>query len=101
RRAQVGDFVEALGHPQVVLSEGIVGAGKEFLCQVSALGLEGVVAKRLDSRYRPGKRTRTWIKIKRPRGVHTSPPTGCVDLASMLRRHSPTSCSEFADGQDI
>ncbi len=27
-------------------------------------GLEGVVAKRLDSRYEPGKRTRSWIKVK-------------------------------------
>jgi bifunctional non-homologous end joining protein LigD len=27
-------------------------------------GLEGVVAKRLDSRYEPGKRTRNWIKVK-------------------------------------
>ena len=27
-------------------------------------GLEGVVAKRLDSRYEPGKRTRTWLKVK-------------------------------------
>ena len=29
-----------------------------------ASGLEGVVAKRLDSRYEPGKRTRTWLKVK-------------------------------------
>lgn len=27
-------------------------------------GLEGVVAKRLDSRYEPGRRSRAWIKIK-------------------------------------
>ena len=27
-------------------------------------GLEGVVAKRLGSRYEPGKRTRTWLKVK-------------------------------------
>ncbi len=28
------------------------------------LGLEGVVAKRLDSHYQPGKRTGAWLKIK-------------------------------------
>jgi bifunctional non-homologous end joining protein LigD len=27
-------------------------------------GLEGVIAKRVDSRYLPGKRTREWLKIK-------------------------------------
>jgi ATP-dependent DNA ligase len=31
-------------------------------------GLEGVVAKRLDSCYRPGKRAEAWIKIK-PKGL--------------------------------
>ncbi len=29
--------------------------------------LEGIVAKRLDSRYEPGKRGRTWLKIKHSR----------------------------------
>jgi bifunctional non-homologous end joining protein LigD len=28
------------------------------------LGLEGVVAKRAGSRYEPGRRTRSWIKVK-------------------------------------
>jgi bifunctional non-homologous end joining protein LigD len=27
-------------------------------------GLEGVIAKRTDSRYQPGKRTRDWLKVK-------------------------------------
>ncbi len=68
RRARLRDLAGALGHPQVVLSEGIVGAGRAYFCQVCAMGLEGVVAKRIDSRYRPGRRTRAWIKIKPPRG---------------------------------
>jgi bifunctional non-homologous end joining protein LigD len=28
------------------------------------LGFEGIVAKRLDSRYEPGKRSRAWLKLK-------------------------------------
>jgi len=40
------------------------GSGRDFL-QVSAEhGLEGIVAKRLDSPYRPGQRTGEWLKIK-------------------------------------
>lgn len=31
-----------------------------------SLGIEGVVAKRVDSRYTPGVRTRTWLKWKSP-----------------------------------
>jgi bifunctional non-homologous end joining protein LigD len=34
-----------------------------------ALQLEGVVAKRLDSPYLSGQRTRAWLKIKRPGAV--------------------------------
>src|ERR1700722_12135049 len=40
------------------------GAGKRLLQATGEQGLEGVVAKRLDSRYEPGRRTGAWIKIK-------------------------------------
>jgi bifunctional non-homologous end joining protein LigD len=35
-----------------------------FVAKVAELGLEGVVAKRLDSRYTPGRRSPAWIKHK-------------------------------------
>jgi bifunctional non-homologous end joining protein LigD len=35
-----------------------------FLQRVAELGLEGVVAKRLGSRYMPGRRSAAWIKMK-------------------------------------
>ena len=38
--------------------------GPALLEAATTRGLEGVVAKRLDSRYEPGKRTRTWLKVK-------------------------------------
>lgn len=38
--------------------------GPALLDAATEQGLEGVVAKRLDSRYEPGKRTRTWLKVK-------------------------------------
>jgi bifunctional non-homologous end joining protein LigD len=43
------------------------GAGKRLLQATREQGLEGVVAKRLDSRYEPGRRTGAWIKIKHMR----------------------------------
>jgi bifunctional non-homologous end joining protein LigD len=39
-----------------------VGGGRDLLEAARRQGLEGVVAKRLDSPYRPGKRTGEWIK---------------------------------------
>jgi len=41
-----------------------VGGGSEALAASKRLGLEGVVAKRLDSPYEPGRRSRAWIKVK-------------------------------------
>jgi bifunctional non-homologous end joining protein LigD len=41
-----------------------IGDGPALLAATAEQGLEGVIAKRLDSRYRPGTRTRDWRKIK-------------------------------------
>jgi bifunctional non-homologous end joining protein LigD len=40
------------------------GQGRALLEATAAQGLEGVVAKRLDSRYEPGRRNGAWLKIK-------------------------------------
>ena len=41
-----------------------VGDGEAVLAASKAQGLEGVVAKRLNSIYEPGRRSRAWLKIK-------------------------------------
>jgi bifunctional non-homologous end joining protein LigD len=41
-----------------------VGDGEELVEATARQGLEGVIAKRLGSRYRPGTRTKDWLKIK-------------------------------------
>jgi bifunctional non-homologous end joining protein LigD len=43
------------------------GWGRGLLAATAEQGLEGIVAKRLDSRYEPGRRTGAWIKIKNMR----------------------------------
>ncbi|MBO0891426.1 MAG: DNA ligase D [Acidothermales bacterium] len=40
------------------------GEGRPLLRACDDLGLEGVVAKRLDSRYEPGRRSGNWLKVK-------------------------------------
>jgi bifunctional non-homologous end joining protein LigD len=40
------------------------GQGAALLRLTEDRGLEGLVAKRLDSRYLPGRRTRAWLKVK-------------------------------------
>ena len=61
--------LEALGLEQApdgrwALSPRFGGPGSEVLRASLDQGLEGVVAKRLDSPYLPGKRSRTWTKVK-------------------------------------
>ena len=42
----------------------VVERSEDFVARVEELGLEGVVAKRLGSTYRPGRRCTSWIKHK-------------------------------------
>lgn len=45
-------------------SDHIPGSGKEFFDLAVEKHLEGIMAKRADSTYNPGKRTTEWLKIK-------------------------------------
>jgi bifunctional non-homologous end joining protein LigD len=42
----------------------VVGGGEQLLAATREQGLEGIVAKKLDSIYEPGRRTGAWRKIK-------------------------------------
>ena len=63
RRQRLEDFFAPSGCPvdlSMVLEESV----DLLLDSARELGLEGVMAKRTDSRYVSGQRTRTWIKLK-------------------------------------
>ncbi len=64
RRRRLRETLTSLADPRIVFSEGVIGSGTELFTHVCRLGLEGVMAKGLTSRYRPGRRTRAWLKIK-------------------------------------
>nr|WP_245520366.1 MULTISPECIES: hypothetical protein [unclassified Mesorhizobium] len=44
-------------------SQHVEGGGAEFFAAVDKMGLEGIVSKRTNSSYRPGK-TEAWVKAK-------------------------------------
>lgn len=48
----------------VLLSHELPGSAAEVTAAVAALGLEGVIAKRRDSRYDAGRRSGAWVKLK-------------------------------------
>lgn len=62
RRAVLEDL--ALAGPAWCTSPSYTGSGAELFAACSELGLEGLVAKRLDGGYYPGQRRDVWVKAK-------------------------------------
>ena len=50
--------------PQLRVTESVEGNGKKMLEQARKQGWEGIIAKRVDSRYEPGNRSKQWLKLK-------------------------------------
>lgn len=64
RRARLVELIRGLHDPHVVVPDYVVGRGVQYFAAVEKFGLEGIMAKRLDSPYTPGKRSPHWLKIK-------------------------------------
>ena len=64
RRARLVRRVGKRVTPQLRLTESSEGDGKKMLENARRQGWEGIIAKRSDSRYEPGNRSRSWLKLK-------------------------------------
>lgn len=62
RRALLQSVVPAEGI--IRYSESFETSGTEFFATAQKMGLEGIMAKKTDSYYTPGVRTKEWLKIK-------------------------------------
>jgi bifunctional non-homologous end joining protein LigD len=72
RRARLAEAVAPEASPRMILSDHVEERGTALFDAAAERGLEGIVAKRTDSPYRPGQRVREWLKIKsRPEMVAT------------------------------
>jgi bifunctional non-homologous end joining protein LigD len=67
RKELLARFVPALG--VVRFSDHVEGDGRRLFEAAAEHGLEGVVAKRADSRYESGRRSKSWQKLKVPRAA--------------------------------
>ncbi len=65
RKQLLAEFVPSTG--LVRFSDHVEGDGERLFEAASASGLEGILAKRADSRYESGRRSRSWLKLKAPR----------------------------------
>ncbi|NIT04170.1 DNA ligase, partial [Candidatus Saccharibacteria bacterium] len=84
-------MAEALGdQPAVKISEYLTGRGKKFFEAAKSEGLEGIMAKKRNSIYRPGARVRDWLKIKNLQqqeaviGGFTKPQRGRLGFGALV-----------------
>ena len=85
----------------------VVDRAEDFVARVAELGLEGVVAKRLDSTYIPGRRSTAWRKHKLRReerlavtGIRRTPGGG-TSRRSSSPAGSPTAHSPAAGSIEL
>ena len=64
RRARLLKRVGKRTSTHLRVTESIEGDGRKMLEKARRQGWEGIIAKRMDSRYESGKRTRSWFKLK-------------------------------------
>jgi bifunctional non-homologous end joining protein LigD len=62
RREILGKIIPAEG--SIRLSETFNATGEEFFKLANDMGLEGIIAKKSDSLYKPDSRSKEWLKIK-------------------------------------
>lgn len=79
RRKMLEELIGGLGNPHVLVPDFVVERGRQYFESAVEFGLEGIMAKRLDSSYLSGKRTKDWLKIKVAQ-------TGTFDILGYVQR---------------
>ncbi|MFL5549360.1 MAG: DNA ligase D [Gemmatimonadaceae bacterium] len=64
RRARLVKRIGKRTTPRLRITESVESDGKEMLAKARREGWEGIIAKRVDSRYEPGNRSHNWLKLK-------------------------------------
>ncbi len=64
RRNLLEERIADFDSPHVIVPSYVVQRGCDYFAGVERLGLEGIMAKRLQSPYRRGRRSEDWLKIK-------------------------------------
>jgi len=64
RRARLLKEIGKSTSDQIRITESIEGDGEKMLTLARKQGWEGIIAKRVDSTYEPGHRSRSWLKLK-------------------------------------
>ena len=74
--ADTNDMLQVISQERFETAEGL----REYFAKNIAAGLEGIVAKKPDAPYKPGKRDSNWIKLKREETGSLDDTLDCVIL---------------------
>jgi len=98
RRAQLPKVIGQ--DPTIRLSRDLPGSTADIVQALQAAGIEGVVAKRKDSRYLPGERSDAWVKLKLERQqefvIGGYRPEGTAGLDALLVGYYEGATLQFA-----
>ncbi|HKQ38761.1 MAG TPA: hypothetical protein VJ063_11835 [Verrucomicrobiae bacterium] len=64
RRRRLKALATGFSNPHLIVADYILNRGKRYFEEVERVGLEGIMAKRIDSLYMPGVRSTSWLKLK-------------------------------------
>ncbi|MFL5638706.1 MAG: DNA ligase D [Gemmatimonadaceae bacterium] len=64
RRARLVKRIGKRVTPRLRVTESVEGDGKKMLDKARRENWEGIIAKRVDSKYEPGNRSHNWLKLK-------------------------------------
>jgi bifunctional non-homologous end joining protein LigD len=65
RKSKLAKLLKGSRHHRIALNERLEADGERVLYHAYALGFEGIVSKRRDSRYVFG-RSKRWLEVKNP-----------------------------------
>jgi bifunctional non-homologous end joining protein LigD len=98
RRAQLPELIGQ--NPTIRLSRDLPGSAAAIVEAVRAAGIEGVIAKRRNSAYRPGERSSDWVKFKLEQQqelvIGGYRPQGSVGLDALLIGYYQAKKLQFA-----
>ena len=103
RRSKLKKLLGRAGE-RLRFSESLVAPPKKIWTEVKRLGLEGIIAKRTDSVYEPGRRSGAWVKVKAQNeqefviGGYTPPQGSRKHFGSILVGYHAQGKLMFASG---
>lgn len=72
-------------HPLLEFVDHIKEKGEEMFAIISKKGIEGIIAKKKDSKYQAGERSKNWLKIKNT-AIHEAIICGCTKSESQNKK---------------